>query len=154
MIEYRRAVLADAEELARIRSVFIAEVNDLEPDDGRVSAMKRANLAYFTSALADGSFIAWLAVHEDEIVATSGLSFSIVPPNFACMDGRVAYIMNMFTFPAYRGQGIATELFARIAEEAKSLGYGKITLNATDTGRPIYEKYGFKDMHGEMEYYV
>jgi len=154
VIEYRKALPSDANDLARIRGLFSAEVNGLDTSDKRIAEIERANLAYFTSALADGSFVAWLALDGNEIVATSGLSFSVTPPNFACPDGRVAYIMNMFTFPAYRSQGIATELFGRIAVEAKNLGYKKITLNATAMGRPLYEKYGFRDAHGEMELYV
>ena len=154
MIEYRKASPSDAGELARIRSVFIAEVRVLHPSDERAVPDQRANLAYFTSALADGSFVAWLALDGREIIATSGLSFSVVPPAFGCVDGKVAYIMNMFTFPAYRRQGIAAELFNRTVGEAKALGYRKITLKATDMGRPLYEKYGFKDVHGEMELYV
>ena len=154
MIEYRKATLSDAGELARIRGVFLAEVSGLDTCDERIVSLERANLAYFTASLADGSFVAWLAADGDEIIATSVLSFSLVPPAFKCIDGKVAYIMNMFTFPAHRGQGIAAELFRRTVDEAKALGYKKITLSATDMGRPLYEKYGFKDSHGEMEYYV
>lgn len=62
--------------------------------------------------------------------------------------------MNIFTFPDYRKQGIGTELLKRTVEEAKNRGYIKITLNATDMGRPLYEKYGFKDSHGDMVFYI
>ena len=111
--------------------------------------VETANKIYFASALADDSFAAWLAVDGDKVVATSGLSFSVVPPALH-FDGRVAYIMNMFTFPEYRKQGIGAELLKRIVEEAKKRGYKTIKLNATDMGKPLYEKYGFKDGHGEM----
>ena len=67
---------------------------------------------------------------------------------------KVAYIMSMYTFPMYRNQGIGTELFKRIVDEAKQLGYKKITLNATDMGNPLYEKYGFKDVQGDMNFFV
>lgn len=32
------------------------------------------------------------------------------------------------------------------------MGYIKIILNATSSGRRLYEKYGFKDVTGEMVY--
>jgi hypothetical protein len=37
-----------------------------------------------------------------------------------------------------------------IIDEAKSRGYKRITLHATDMGRSLYEKYGFIDGHGYM----
>ena len=103
MIIYRKATPSDANDLARIRSVFSAEAGGLGPADERIIALERANLAYFTSALADGSFIAWLAVNrgetdgsDGEIIATSGLSFSVAPPTLSCPDGKTAYIMSRF----------------------------------------------------------
>ena len=62
--------------------------------------------------------------------------------------------MNIFTFPEYRGQGIGTKLFEMIVEEAKIRGCKKITLNATDAGRPLYMKYGFTDVIGDMVFHV
>ena len=41
------------------------------------------------------------------------------------LDGRVAYIMNMYTLPEYRRKGIAKILFDKLVEEAKILGYRK-----------------------------
>jgi len=62
--------------------------------------------------------------------------------------------MNMLTFPGYRNQGIGAELLKRIVEEAKQLGYKKITLNASEMGRPLYEKYGFKDVDNAMDFFI
>ena len=62
--------------------------------------------------------------------------------------------MNMYTFPNYRNRGIGAELFKRIVDEAKQLGYKKITLNASDMGRPLYEKFGFKNVNNGMDFLV
>lgn len=37
---------------------------------------------------------------------------------------------------------------------SKSKGYMRITLNATDLGRKLYEKYGFVDIMSEMAYKI
>lgn len=152
MIEYRKATLDDSGELAKIRGLFLLEAHDICSESER-EAMETANKSYFETALADDSFAAWLAVDSGKIIATSGLSFFVVPPSFKCPDGRV-YIMNMFTFPDYRRQGIGMELLKRTVEEAKNRGYKKITLHATDIGKPLYQKYGFTDSHGDMVFYV
>ena len=152
MIEYRKAIINDIDNLAKLRSEFLMEANDICSEIER-DKMEIANKNYFEKALVEDSFVAWLAFDGDRIIATSGLSFSIVPPSFKCPDGKVAYIMNMFTSSDYRKQGIGMELLKRTVEEAKNRGYYKITLNSTDMGRPLYEKYGFKDIKGDMVFY-
>ena len=39
-----------------------------------------------------------------------------------------------------------------LMKEIRSRGITKVTLEATDAGRPLYEKYGFISMKDEMEY--
>lgn len=57
----------------------------------------------------------------------------------------------MYTKPEYRGRGIATSMLARLAEEAKRRGVKKLWLGASKMGRPVYEKFGFKDSGGWLE---
>ncbi len=59
--------------------------------------------------------------------------------------------MNMYTNPNYRRKGIAYHTLEILIEEAKNKGVKHISLEATDMGRPLYERYGFVDMRGEME---
>ncbi len=153
MINYRKAEPGDAAELARLRSLFLQEIDSRVGEPLRAQ-IEEASRAYYDKALADGSFVGWLALDGESIVATSGLIFYEVPPAPGYMDGRVAYIMNVYTVPEYRKRGLATAMFDRIVGEAIARGYKKITLNATDMGRPVYEKYGFKDVKGDMVYFV
>ena len=64
---------------------------------------------------------------------------------------KKAYIMNMYTAPAYRRQGIAFHTLDLLVKDAKKQGVSQIALEATDMGRPLYEKYGFVKMEDEME---
>ena len=153
MINFRKANIEDADILAMIRSIFLMEANDFSSETER-KTMEIANKIYFEKALGDGSFLAWLALDDSKVVATSGLSFITAPPNFKRPDGREAHIMNMFTFSDYRKQGIGSELLKRTIAEAKMRGYKKITLNATDMGKSLYEKYGFNDVIGSMVLYI
>ena len=153
MIIYRKATINDIDNLAKIRSIFIMEATDCSEIER--NKLEIANKTYFDSAFADNSFIAWLALDNDKIIATSGLSFSVVPPAPDCLNGKVAYIMNMYTFPDYRKQGIGMELLKRIVEEAKSRDYNKITLYATDSGKSLYKKYGFENVElDDMVFYI
>lgn len=153
MIEYRKADIIDAETLARVRMDFLCEANGVTGDAEKQQLFKN-NYAYFTDALADESFLAWLALDDGRVAATSGVSLYRHPPNKDCPSGSIAYISNMFTYPQYRGQGLATKLFELIVAEAEDRGCGKIWLNATESGRPIYEKFGFTHVSGDMVYHA
>lgn len=105
---------------------------------------------YFASAIADGSFVSWVMENDDEIIATSGLCFYSLPPNFSNTTGRTAYVTNMYTKPEYRRKGIATELLNMVIDEAKSCGYKVIRLHTSEYGKSIYKKAGFTDSDGYM----
>jgi len=153
MIEYRKAALVESALLAKIRIDFLCEANDVSSEDEK-NRLFDSNRQFISNSLADGSFISWVAVESGKIIATSGITFYTLPPNKKCPNGKVAYISNMFTYSHYRGQGIATKLFALSVEEATNAGCIKILLNATDMGKPIYEKFGFKDTKNDMAYYA
>ena len=152
MIEYRKASVNEVETLAQIRIDFLVEANNIDMNEKDV--MLKENERFIKNGITDGSFSSWVAENDGKIVATSGISFFTLPPNKKCPTGKVAYIANMFTYQEYRKQGIASKLFALTVEEAINRGCIKIMLNATDMGRPIYEKYGFKDSLNDMVFYV
>lgn len=149
MIYYRRAEIEDIQALVDLRIDFMKEVMGIK-DNHKDMEVKTSLLLYLRDKLPKDEFIAWIAMDKDQIVATSGISFYNRPPSFKNVAGRVAYIMNMYTLPAYRGNGIAKALFSKLIDEAIDMGYTYFTLNATKMGKPIYEKFGFVDSGDEM----
>ena len=151
MIEYRKACAGDIDALTEIRITFLREVNG-----ARLGLVKdrllQENRLYFQQAILDGTFVAWLAFDGSSIIGTSGLTLYQVPPSCSCINGKIGYISNIYTLPGYRNQGIASRLLKSSMEEAKARGCTKIVLNATDMGRPLYEKIGFVDAENEMVY--
>jgi len=86
------------------------------------------------------------------IVATSMICFYNITPSLYNLDGKMALLTDMYTIPEYRNKGVGMTLLSNIMEHAKKRGYLKVVLNATDSGRKLYEKYGFKAVDGEMSY--
>jgi GNAT superfamily N-acetyltransferase len=148
-INYFRATAENIEELSSLRCEFLNEINSL--DENAITELYLNCKEYFINAFNEGSFVAWLAELNGEIIATSGICFYKVPPNKSCPNGRVAYIQNMYTKAEHRKNGIAKKLFSKMIEEAKNNGCKKILLNATDMGKPLYQKFGFEDTKGDME---
>lgn len=151
-MEFRKATLKDLDALVKLRIEFMKEVNGTKSkdDDEKYGLLAQTNAEYFKKHLPDNSFIAWLAVDQGEIIGTSGLVFYDRPPSYKNLTGKNAYIMNIYTLEAYRKKGIASLLLEKTVNEAFSLGYSAIYLNATDMGKPLYLKHGFKDVNGEM----
>jgi ribosomal protein S18 acetylase RimI-like enzyme len=91
-------------------------------------------------------------VYDNEVfIGAGGVSFYQVMPTFHNPSGRKAYIMNMYTSPEYRRQGIAVHTLDLLVKDAKKIGVSQIGLEATDMGQPLYEKYGFTKLENEME---
>ncbi len=150
-ITYRKATLADIPDLARLRIVFLKEVQSLETHLISEESLNDILRDFFRQNLANDEIVVWVAEVDNEIVSTSGLCFSKIIPGFTLLDGRVAYIMNIYTLPEWRKKGIGRQIFHYILEAAKERNYKRVLLHATEDGRPIYEKFGFKATNDEME---
>ncbi len=61
-----------------------------------------------------------------------------------CYSQRLAWIGMVLTSANYRGRGFARRLLVTARDRADSLGIETVKLDATDEGKPIYEKFGFK----------
>lgn len=147
---YKRATLADLDILTETRIEVLRAANRLDAS-ADMTQVERATLAYYRSALADGSHTAYLVFDRDVFVGAGGVSYYAVMPTYHNPTGRKAYIMNMYTCPAYRRRGIAARTLDLLVQDARGRGVHAISLEATSMGRPLYEAYGFVPMTSEME---
>lgn len=147
---YKRATLADLDILTETRIEVLRAANRLDAS-ADMTQVERATLAYYRSALADGSHTAYLVFDGDVFVGAGGVSYYAVMPTYHNPTGRKAYIMNMYTRPAYRRRGIAARTLDLLVQDARGRGVHAISLEATSMGRPLYEAYGFVPMTSEME---
>ena len=107
---------------------------------------------YYNRHMADGTFVSWIAMDGNTIIGTSGMSFVEKPPYFGCPNGKIGLLSSMFTSNAYRRQGIAKELLARVVQEAKEYGCGVVQITASDMGVLLYTDFGFRKNGNFMQY--
>lgn len=148
--EYKRATIEDMEELVRTRMIVLRAANQLS-DDVDMTKVERESYTYYRRALETGEHIAYLVYDNETFIGAGGVSFYQVMPTFHNPTGKKAYIMNMYTAPEYRRQGIAFHTLDLLVKEVKERGVSQISLEATTMGRALYEKYGFVKMQDEME---
>ena len=72
--------------------------------------LKPALRDYYERHMADGTFVSWIALDDDKIIGTSGMSFVEKPPYFGCPNGKIGLLSSMYTSNEYRRKGIAKEL--------------------------------------------
>lgn len=148
--EYKKATTKDIAELVRTRVIVLRAANKLS-DDVDMSIVEQESYAYYKRAVETGEHMAYLVYDKETFIGAGGVSFYQVMPTYHNSSGKKAYIMNMYTAPEYRRQGIAFHTLDLLVKAAKERGISQIALEATDMGRPLYEKYGFLKMEDEME---
>ncbi len=149
-MDYRKASTEDIDELVRTRIEVLRAANKLD-ESVDMSEVERRSRDYYNKALQDAAHTAYLVFDGDSFVGAGGVSYFSVMPTYHNPSGEKAYIMNMYTAPEYRRQGIAYKTLDLLVQDAKARGIRAISLEATEMGRPLYEKYGFVKMDDEME---
>jgi len=149
-LTYKKATIDDLEILTESRITILRAANKL-PNNEDMSVVKEESYRYYQEALTNDTHVAYLVFDGANFVGAGGISFFKVMPTFHNPTGQKAYIMNMYTKPEYRRNGIAYKTLDLLIAEAKRKDITSISLEATDMGRPLYEKYGFAKMNDEME---
>ena len=148
--KYKKATIADIDELVRTRIIVLRAANKLS-NDVDMSLVEKESYEYYKSALETGEHVAYLVYDNETFIGTGGVSFYQVMPTYHNPTGKKAYIMNMYTASEYRRQGIAFHTLDLLVKDVRKQGVSQIALEATEMGRPLYEKYGFVKMEDEME---
>ena len=148
--EYKKATIENINELVRTRIIVLRAANKLS-DDVDMSLVEKESYEYYKRTLENGEHIAYLVYDNEIFIGAGGVSFYQVMPTYHNPTGKKAYIMNMYTASEYRRQGIAFHTLDLLVKDARKQGISQITLEATEMGRPLYERYGFVKMEDEME---
>lgn len=146
-ITYRKLMENDIEIFIKMR------INQLREEGAKEDIDLTPDLRdYYLRHLSDGTFISWLALDNDRIIGTSGISIVEKPPYFGCPSGKIGLLSSMFTDKAYRRKGIAKTLLSKVVNEAKKQGCGTVQITASDIGVLLYSNFGFEKNDNFMQY--
>ena len=146
MIQYKIATSEDIAELMQIRLEMLREVNFLSKDYPFSEDFYSYSRDYFLN----GQHTTVLAVDKKDeengkTIGCATLCYMEFMPTFSHPTGKRAHLMNVYTAPNYRGQGIARRMVEMLIEEARRRGVTEISLDATSDGRHLYRKLDFRD---------
>jgi GNAT superfamily N-acetyltransferase len=94
--------------------------------------------------LEEGVYRGWLVERGGAVVAGGGVMVSAWLPNAADPQSQRATILNVYTEPEHRRQGLARALMGEMLRWCHDQGFRAVTLDASDDGRALYESMGFR----------
>ena len=140
-MEYRMAADRDIELLVRSRMDTLRAVNGLEENHRFSESFEEASRRYFL----EGDQSTVLALEGDRVVGCATMCYLELMPTFSHPTGKRAHLMNVYTDPSRRREGIAARMVSVLITEAWNRGATEISLDATESGRLLYRKLGFRD---------
>ncbi len=143
----RKASIQDIAVLTKLRIDFLKTLKGLP--EKKEEIIKAQLYSYFEKHLNKGDFIALLAEEDGKIISTAFLVIHEFPANVSFITGITATLINVFTYPEFRRQGIAMHVIKKLIEEAKKLHVSTIDLSSTEVGRELYKK-----LHFEVSEYI
>ena len=142
MLTFRYATPADAALITCHRHSMFAD-NALS-SEAVLCACDTEFEPWVRTRLADGRYVGLFLEDHGTVIAGAGIFFADFPPHWMESQPVRAYVLNVYTDPAQRGQGHAKKLMRRVIEDCRRRGVLTIVLHASPQGRPVYADLGFQ----------
>jgi len=104
--------------------------------------------------LPPGTCRAWIVEEGGEAVASGAITIVSFVPTPVDPSSRVAYLHSVYTEPKMRGRNLAGRIVKAAIEYCRKRGIKRIILNASEAGRPVYERIGFTSYPEMMRFII
>lgn len=132
--------VTDIDQLIRMRFDYFA--HDGHMPEGDTDTLKSSLRSYFERHTGK-DFVAIAVKEGEEAVSVGYMVIHEMPANGGAPNGLTGTLLNILTYPPYRGRGYGTALIEAIKAEARSRNLSFIDLYATEQGISLYQKTGF-----------
>lgn len=122
----------------------IWNVRSLGLDKHKLNEMDVAYKHKLNEDIPNGNCKAWIVKEGEHSIASGAISIASMVPLPTDSTYQVAYLHSVFTEEKYRKQGLAKLVTNKVLDYCKSKHINRVLLNASEAGRPVYEKIGFK----------
>lgn len=139
----RLAAADDAAILAHHRAAMFRDMK--EADDQAAAIIADASEDHLAALIEAREYFGFLAEHDGKVIGGGGVWLRAVLPRPGTLKGAMeAYVMNVYTEPEHRLNGIARAIMEAIIDWSRHQGVARITLHASSDGRPLSESLGFE----------
>lgn len=148
----RTATPADVPTVAHQRVAMFHDMGVTAPE--MEASLREMTESHLRIAIPRGEYVGWLAFPAsapERIVAGAGVQVRQVLPfprrrptgAIAVAYGRQGIVLNVYTEPNHRRQGLARRLMNEVIAWARQAKLESLVLHAAPDGRPLYEQLGF-----------
>ena len=138
----RPGTLDDAETVVAQRRAMFLEMG--YRDEVAMDRMCTEFRPWLVRKMQAGEYLEWLVVGTDgEIAAGLGLWLMDWPPHILGPGRWRGNVLNVYTRPEHRRNGLARSLMAKAIEWCRANGVSTVILHASNEGRVLYESMGF-----------
>ena len=148
MITYRPAQPSELDELAELRWQFRAEHDALHPNfDSSEAAHAEfipVCLDFLRQGQAEGRWTFWVAVQDDGLIVSNACVYRIPKlPRPGRLHAQMGYVTNVYTRPAWRGQGIGAQLLRAMQPWARENDVERLILWPAEGRQNFYGRLEF-----------
>ena len=143
-LAYRKLCNNDADLFIKLRLDFINEFHK-DIDEIEKDKLKNSLKSYFERHIGNNDFIGIVCEYNKKVISAAYLIIGEWPANRNFINGKIATLLNVYTYPEYRKNGIGTNVIKKIIEAAKEQNVSIINLLATEDGESVYRKAGFTE---------
>ena len=143
MITYRKAASSDIPDIISMRLGYMHETHTELTDEVFDEIAPRSE-GYFQEHLNRDCRV-YLAVDGEKVAGCIFFLLINKPASPLFITGKTGTLMNVFTLPEYRRQGIAKHLVEMAIEDGKEWELSYIELRSTNDGYPLYRSLEFAE---------
>jgi predicted acetyltransferase len=143
----REAIERDIPQLGIHHRKMVEEIWEKKHKSIDMSIGKKLEIAYvqkLKQELVNGVCKVWVIETEGKIIASGAITIFRYVPTPDNIAGSLAYFHSVYTEMEHRNNGYASSIIAKATQYCIDNEIKRIMLNASEAGRPIYEKYGFQ----------
>ncbi len=143
-VEIKQIEEKEIELLTKYRMAYLTELQGEQSSDYQIKLSKELN-AFFEQAMAEQRFFAFMAVYKGEVVSFGAMVVKKIPGDFNKPFYLEGDILNMYTIPRARRNGVSALILKQLIDEAGKRGISKISLHTTKEGEKLYRNFGFSE---------
>jgi GNAT superfamily N-acetyltransferase len=140
----RRATVDDAHDLMRLRGLM----HEAMGGDASDPEWRRVTEAAFARRLATAGFAAYVVEEDGRVVASGAGWVEEHLPSPGQHDPRRGHVASMSTEPSARRKGYGEQVLGALMAWFAEQGVPRVDLRATEDGRRLYERFGFRVLGG------
>ena len=143
----REALIGDIAVMAEHHRKMFEEIWELKCEHlgaVRAAEIEKAYTQKLETEMDCGICKAWVVESKGEIVSSGAITFVSFVPNPYDLSSKVAYLHSIYTKRSHRNKKCAQRIIQNAIEYCSSQGINRVILTASEAGKPIYEKIGFR----------